>query len=507
MDTKEIIAKIRDFEIKELALELDNLELRNLISVLKQAEEKDAVLKSIIESSDDGIVSKDLNGVITSWNNSASRIFGYSAKEMIGTSILKLIPKHLQQEEPEIIAQLKNGIRVDHFETQRMHKDGRLVDVSLTISPVYDGNENIIGISKIVRDMTPHKKAELDGKRLMAIIETSDDAIVSKDLNSTVTSWNESAERIFGFSAEEMIGESILKIIPSGRHDEEPQILAKLLKGERVDHFETERLRKDGSLICVSLTISPIKNSLGKVIGVSKIARDITEKKIIEQKKEEFLTLVSHELKTPLTSLKSYIQVALQKTSDTAFLTMALQRADLQAGKMEAMIKDFLNVSRFEKGHLEIKKSEFSLSALIEECIQDAKISNSRHAIMYHQDREIFVFADREKITMVLTNLISNAQKYSPNGGTIRITGETTDSAVWVKISDEGIGISKADQKNLFQKFTRISSEKTNSIPGFGIGLYLVANILKLHDSEISVESELENGTTFSFGLSSISPR
>jgi len=183
---------------------------------------------------------------------------------VIGHSILKLVPKHLHQEEIEIIAQLKKGIRVDHFETHRMHKDGRLIDVSLTISPVYDGNKNIIGISKIVRDITLHRKAEVDGKRLMAIIETSDDLIISRDLNSTVTSWNESAERIFGFTAEDMIGTSILKIIPKEPHTEEPQILAKLIKGDRVDHFETERLRKNGLLICVSLTISPSKIALAR---------------------------------------------------------------------------------------------------------------------------------------------------------------------------------------------------------------------------------------------------
>jgi len=501
MDSKETIRKIKDFERKESALELDNRELRNLISVLKQAEEKSAVLNSIIESSDDGIVSKDLNGTITSWNNSAERIFGYNAKEMIGHSILKLIPKHLHEEEPKIIAQLKRGIRVDHFETQRMHKDGRLIDVSLTISPVFDGNKNIIGISKIVRDMTLHRKAEVDGKRLMAIVETSDDAIISKDLNSIITSWNESAERIFGFSAKDMIGQSILKIIPEERHKEEPEILGKLLKGERIDHFETERLKKDGSLICVSLTISPIKNSSGKVIGVSKIARDITDRKLIEQKKGEFLAFVSHELKTPLTSLKSYIQVALQKTSDIIFLRKALTRAEVQVSKMEAMIKDFLNISRFEEGNLEIKKSEFSLSALIEECIEDARFSHSSHAIVYREPGKISVVADREKISMVLTNLISNAQKYSPNGGTIQITSEISNDAIRIKISDEGIGISMSDQKKLFQKFTRISTEKTKSIPGFGIGLYLVSNILKLHDSEISIESELGKGTTFFFEL------
>jgi len=213
------------------------------------------------------------------------------------------------------------------------------------------------------------------------------------------------------------------------------------------------------------------------------------------------LAFVSHELKTPLTSLKSYIQFALQKTSDVAFLTKALHRAELQAGKMEAMIKDFLNISRFEEGQLDVKKTDFNLSALIAECIEDAKLSKSTHQIDYQEEVEVSVCADREKIAMVLTNLLNNAQKYSPNGGRIRITNQVKGNAVRIEVRDEGLGISKADQQKLFHKFSRISTGETEAIPGFGIGLYLVANILKLHDSEISVESELGKGTSFSFDL------
>jgi len=197
---------------------------------------------------------------------------------MIGTSILKLIPADREHEEIEILAQIGRRERVDHFETKRQRKDGTLVDVSLTISPILDSNGVIIGVSKIARDITEQRSAEVMGKRLSAIIESSDDAIVSKDLNSIVTSWNSAAVRMFGYSPEEMIGNSILKIIPPDRLDEEPKILSQLKKGQRVHHFETIRMRKDGTLIDVSLTISPIKDISGKVIGLSKIARDITEK-------------------------------------------------------------------------------------------------------------------------------------------------------------------------------------------------------------------------------------
>lgn len=499
--TQDILDKIKASEERESELRLDNTELRRLIAALRLAEEKSAVLNSIVESSDDAIISKDLNGIITSWNSSAQRMFGYLAEEMIGQPVLKLIPKERHDEEPKILSQLRQGIRVGHFETQRMRKDGTLIDVSLTISPIFGPEGHIIGVSKIARDMTLYRKAEVDGRRLMAIVESSDDAIISKDLNSIITSWNASAQRIFGFSAEEMIGQSILKIIPPDRHGEEPRILAQLRQGIRVDHFETQRLRKDGTLIEVSLTISPIKNWAGEVVGLSKIARDITDKKMMDQKKDEFVGFVSHELKTPLTSLKSYLQIARKKVTDSDFLERALERAAFQTKKMETMIGSFLHHSRVEGGHIRIDKSAFSLSELIREAVTDARISSPLHQIDSLACANINVLADREKISMVLTNLISNAQKYSPKGGQITVGCSQTDRSVQISVSDQGMGISSSDQKRLFQKFARVENEQTRSISGFGIGLYLVATILKQHGSMIAVESTPGKGSTFSFAL------
>lgn len=500
-ETQQVLDKFRAFQEREAELKLDNDELRKLISLLQIADEKSAALSSIVASSDDAIISKDLNGIITSWNNSAERIFGYSAAEMIGTPILRLIPASRLEEEPKILSQVKAGIRVDHFETQRLRKDGSLLDVSLTISPIYNSSGHIIGISKIARDMTLYRKAEVDGRRLMAIIESSDDAIISKDLNSIVTSWNASAERIFGYSATEMIGESILKIIPPERFEEEPKILSQLRKGIRVDHFETERMRKDGTLIHVSLTISPIKNWAGEVIGLSKIARDITDKKQAEKKKEEFVGFVSHELKTPLTSLKSYIQIAQLKTDSPDFLKKALDKAAQQSKKMENMISSFLHISRIEDGHIRIEKTAFDLPALIAEIIEDGVIADQKHHFFYHGEPFLNALADREKIAIALTNLVSNAQKYSPYGGDITISCHVNNEKVRISVKDQGMGISRADQKRMFQKFHRVESEQTRLIPGFGIGLYLVSTIIKLHGSSINLESELGNGSTFTFEL------
>jgi PAS domain S-box-containing protein len=502
-ETDEIIQLIKEFEKRESDLQLDNEQLRRLNTALRHAEEKNAILNSIVSTSDDAIISKNLEGIITSWNESAFRIFGYTAEEIIGVSVLKLIPTDRQHEEPKILEQLKKGIRVDHFETKRMKKDGTLIDVSLTISPILDSDGKIIGLSKIARDITAQRSAEVDSNRLAAIIASTDDAIISKDLNSIVTSWNESACRIFGYTADEMVGSSILKLIPPDRQDEEPKILSELKKGNRVEHFETVRMKKDGTLIHVSLTISPIKDRSGNVIGLSKIARDITEKKLTEKKKDEFIGFVSHELKTPLTSLRSYIQVALHKSKGEKhdFISHALTKAEQQTKRMENMITDFLNISRFEDGQMKIEVSSFDLAAIIHSCMEDARITSSKHQLSYNGDTQAMVMGDVEKISLVLTNLISNAQKYSPDGGEIIISCNKTADGFTVSVKDHGIGISKGDQKNMFQKFYRIKSEKTRFISGFGIGLYLASSIIALHGSAISVESTLDLGSTFSFSL------
>ena len=237
-----------------------------------------AFLGAIVESSDDAIVSKTLEGRILSWNAGATRVFGYSRDEVIGESVTILIPHELRDEERQILDKLKRGERIEHFETTRITKDGRRIQVSLTISPVKDSAGNIIAASKIARDIDDQKRAERAAAQLAAIVESSEDAIVSKTLEGVVQSWNAGATRIFGFSAAEMIGRPITTIIPPELLAQEREILAKVRQGEPIDHFDTIRVRKDGRRIPVSLTVSPIKDARGTIVGASKIARDITDR-------------------------------------------------------------------------------------------------------------------------------------------------------------------------------------------------------------------------------------
>ncbi len=235
-------------------------------------------LARVVESSDDAIVSKDLDGIITSWNRAAEQMFGYTAEEIVGRSIRLIIPADRQHEEDMVLARIRADQSVTHFETIRQRKDGTLLPISLTVSPIHDEDGRVIGASKIARDISERVHAAVASRRLAAVVESSDDAIVTKDLNGIITSWNAAAQRMFGYTADEAIGRSIRMLIPDELQGEEDVVLAKIRAAERIDHYETIRQRKDGTRLNVSLTVSPLRNERGEIVGASKVARDVTER-------------------------------------------------------------------------------------------------------------------------------------------------------------------------------------------------------------------------------------
>ena len=242
----------------------------------------DAVIRHlarVVESSDDAIVSKDLNGIITSWNRAAERMFGYTAAEAIGQSIRMIIPADRQAEEDMVLARIRAGQAITHFETVRQRKDGTLIPISLTVSPIHDDAGRVIGASKIARDISERAQAaagHVAGSPRSSNRRTTRSS--RKDLNSIITSWNAAAERMFGYTAAEAIGRSIRMLIPDELQDEEDVVLAKIRAGEKIDHYETIRQHKDGTRLSISLTVSPIRNEKGEIVGASKVARDITER-------------------------------------------------------------------------------------------------------------------------------------------------------------------------------------------------------------------------------------
>lgn len=389
------------------------------------------------------------------------------------------------------------------FECRILRSDLSIVWLRIQGSTYFNQEKKLQRIIGTLVDITDLKKSEAENAELVAIVNYSNDAIIGKTLDGKITSWNYAAAELFGYTADEIIGHSVLQLIPEDRKNEEDYIIERIKAGESIKHFETKRLTKTDTLIDVSLTISPIRNGDGLIFGVSKIARDITDKKQEERRKNDFVSMVSHELKTPLTSILLYSQVLQKrfKSNPEEVDYQISSKVEVQAKKMVSMIHDFLSMARMEESKLQVRKDFFSLLELFEEAKNEAQLTSTNHAIKISCNDSINVFADREKIGQVFTNLVSNAIKYSPNGGTISMGCEEKEGKILIYITDEGVGISKNDQKKLFERFYRVEKEELATISGFGIGLYIVAEILRYHNTNIEVESEIGIGTTFRFYL------
>ena len=248
-----------------------------------------AFAAALLHSNHEAIISADLDLRIRTWNGAAERLFGYRADEVIGQPTRVLLPPGRELEHSAMFARALAGEPSAPFTTVLRRKDGQLVHVSLTGSPVRTPDGTVLGVSAICRQLTQAPRAEEAARLLAAVVESSEDAIVSKDLDGIVTSWNQAAERIFGFTAREMIGQSIRRIIPADRQSEEDEVLSRVRRGDRVAHFETLRLRRDGSLVPISLTVSPVRDGLGTVVGASKIARDNTQQREAAAERERLL--------------------------------------------------------------------------------------------------------------------------------------------------------------------------------------------------------------------------
>jgi len=423
---------------------------------------------------------------------------GFNGKDYEGKHPAEVMPPERYEATRHLYDRVLAG---ETFAVERKTENGE--DLTVHFIPLLNDSQEVYAGLIIALDITDIKQAEEKSAKLAAIIESSDDAIISKTLESVITSWNDSAERMFGYTAEEIIGETIYKLIPPDRQDEEPRIISRLKTGERVEHFETQRMTKHGTLLDVSLSISPVKDKQGNIIGVSKIVRDITERKLDENRKNDFIGMVSHELKTPLTSLTAIVQVlsARLKNSGDAFVPGALDKATLQVKRMTNMINGFLNISRLESGKILIEKRPFKVDQLLREMIDEAELTVSTHQIEFAGCGDLEVNADRDKIGSVISNLISNAIKYSPKGKVVQVKCEASDETLTVSIKDEGIGINPDDMEKVFDRYYRVVTDYNQHISGFGIGLYLSAEIIKRHDGRIWVESEPGVGSTFYFAL------
>jgi PAS domain S-box-containing protein len=457
-----------------------------------------SLLEAIVESSEDAIISKNLDGIIMSWNPAASRIFGYEPQEIIGQSILRLIPERLHGEEVLILKKLRAGERIEHLETTRVRKNGGLVQVALTISPVRDSSGNVIGASKIARDISSRKQVEELQARLAAIVESSDDAIVSKDLKGIIRSWNDAAHRMFGYTPEEIVGQSILRLIPKELHPEEDVILAKLRSGERIDHYETVRQRKNGERFEVSVTISPLIDRQGNVIGASKVAREISERKRIERQliQSEKLAVtgrmaatIAHEINNPLASVLNLIYLArTSKSLNNARSYMKTAETELE--RVSHIARQTLGYYR-ENG----TQAPVLLQELVENVISvyQGKLNAAGITVDCRFEDHPPITASKGELIQVLSNLVANSIDAMPRGGVLHIGVKKTDepAEVEVTIRDHGTGISKEHLDRVFEAFFT-----TKGNLGTGIGLWVVKQLVERHGGRIILTSSTEPETT-----------
>ena len=472
-------------------------------------------LAAIIESSDDAIISKNIDGIITSWNSAAELLFGYTAREAIGKHITLIIPDDRLDEELVIIGKIKAGQKVDHFETIRKNKNGEELNLSITVSPVKNKNGKIIGASKIARDTSFTKDAERTKAYLAAIINSSDDAIISTDLKGYITSWNKSAECVYGYTSSEAIGKSIKIIIPITKQDEELIIIGRIKAGEKVEHFETTRIAKNKKLIDISLTASPIRDINGNVIGVSKVARDITDYKETQialkkaqQKKEEFLASISHELRTPMTSIIGLSQILSTSKGLNSKEKLYLETLNKSANNMLLLINDLLDYSKLESGLVVLEKIDFSLKELIDKTLSSFEIMASDkgltlNATINEKIRE-FYQGDPLRIQQILTNLIGNAIKFTDSGSiNLTINGIEKDhfTELTLIIKDTGIGISKENIEIIFEKFLQADNTVTRKYGGSGLGLSITKTLVNKMGGLITVESKEKIGSIFTIKL------
>ncbi|HLZ46961.1 MAG TPA: ATP-binding protein [Gemmatimonadales bacterium] len=334
---------------------------------------------------------------------------------------------------------------------------------------------------------------------LAAIVESSDDAIISKTLQGIITSWNAGAERLFGYTAQEAIGRSILMIIPDDRKHEEDMILGRLRRGERIDHFETVRMAKNGRLIDISLTISPIRNDRGELVGASKVARDITEQKRVQRelregdtRKNEFLALLAHELRNPLGPIRHAVKILRARAPSPDELQWATNIIDRQTEHMVRLVDDLLDVSRITRGAIELRRERIDVASVLRSAVEasSAHMERAGHQLRMTPPAEpLYVEGDATRLTQVLTNLLDNAAKYTDPGGHIWLSAEREGEQAVIVVKDSGIGIDPDVLPRIFDMFTQAGGSVERAQGGLGVGLALVERLVKLHGGSVSAYS------------------
>ncbi|MEA3202955.1 MAG: hypothetical protein QOI63_621 [Thermoplasmata archaeon] len=474
------------------------------------------LLAAVVESSEDAIVTKDLHGIVTSWNRGAERVFGYSADEMVGRPITRLFPPDRLDEEPRILARIQAGERVEHFETKRVRKDGGVIDVSVTISPLRDERGRIVGASKIARDITERRQAERERAVLAAIVASSSDAIVATDLDGTVTSWNRGAQRLYGYTAEEIVGRPIAVLFPPELRHEAREVLEAVRRGGSILRDRTQRLRKDGTRVEVAVTISPLRSADGTLFGISGIAQDVTESQRREKAeratteaqlralremddfRSRFINSAAHELANPLTPMAIQFRLLRRRATDAQTLR-SIGILERNFRRVERGIRDLLDAARIQANRLTVARQPVPLRALLNEAVESFAPAAEASGVTLRLGPapDLVLHGDEGRLMQVLYNLLSNAVKFTPPGGQVLLEAHASPGAARVCVHDTGLGMEPDQLDRLFRPYRQVHDPKLSPGIGMGLGLYISRALVEAHGGRIWAESAgLGKGTT-----------
>ena len=464
----------------------------------------------------DAVITTDADGRVMFMNLVAQALTGWSQTEALGQwlpDVFRIV--HEATREPvdnPALSALRTGttIRLANH-TVLLARTGAEYPVDDSAAPIRDESGTTVGAVLVFRDVSERKRADMASAHLAAIVESSDDAIVSKTLQGVILSWNKGAERVFGYSASEAIGQSITILLPPERRDEEQRILERIIRGEHIEHFETVRVCKDGRCIDLSLTISPIRDAGGAIVGASKVARDISPRKSLEAQnielrereqlawqqaeaasraKDEFLAILGHELRNPLSPILTALQ--LMKLRGGGGLDREREVIQRQVGHLTRLVDDLLDVSRITRGKVAFKEENVEISEAIAKAIEMATplLDQRTHVLDVDVPRQFWVRGDSVRLSQIFSNLLANAAKYTPPGGRIIIRAIEDRHDVVIRVRDTGIGIAREVLPKIFDLFVQEPQAIARSEGGLGLGLTIVRNLVERHGGTVSANSD-----------------
>lgn len=493
-----------------------------------------AMLRATLESTTDGILVTDRARKVTGYNEKFIEMWRV-AREIMASGehqqLLEVISRQVRNPR-QFLARIEDiyaSSPPESFDVLEL-ADGRVFERHSRLQIV---NERHVGRVWSLRDITERERTDEARTLLASVVESSEDAIITKSLDGIISTWNKGAERMFGYTAEEITGLSITILIPTDRMDEEPAIIARLKKGERIQTYETVRRRKDGTSLHISLTVSPIKDKSGRIIGASKIARDITERKRAEEErlrltsllerlldsersaraeaerlsaiKDDFLATLSHELRTPLSAILGWTQVLRRRVTDDADLSRGLETIERNVRVQTQLIEDLLDMSRITSGKLRLDIQTVEPVSFVEAALETVRPAADAKGIRLEKLLDPAagpISGDPDRLQQVIWNLLLNAIKFTPKGGKVQVLLERANTHIEISVADTGIGISPEFLPHVFERFRQADASSTRSYGGLGLGLSIVKHVVELHGGTVRAQSPGEGlGTTFAVQL------